>query len=342
MNFSGPTLGLLLVVTAGVWNGCFALPSKRVRVWKWEHIWIVYSAVAMCILPVGLSLVLAPQLLPRIAASPLSIVATVSLFGLLWGLGSVLFGLTLARLGLAIGNALISGIIVLVGSLGPLLIGAARVQPSEFPRLLLGLIILVAAIMLCSFASFARDRKQQQSQTVSAAPRSSLPGIGMAVLAGVLSSALNVGFAYGGRLIESARSDGYHPFAATLMVWIPALVSGLLVNAGYTALLITRGRSWNLFAGAGPSPWVRAVVMGLLWFGAIFLYGYGALILGPAGTVYGWALIVGTSILASTASGAIAGEWRGAGAKPKAMMAASILLFLAAFVILTVNRAGLN
>jgi L-rhamnose-H+ transport protein len=78
--------------------------------------------------------------------------------------------------------------------------------------------------------------------------------------------------------------------------------------------------------------------MGVLWFGAILLYGYGASIMGSAGAVYGWALVTSVSILTSNAWGAITGEWRGAGLKAKTLMLISTVLLVISFVILAVKR----
>jgi L-rhamnose-H+ transport protein len=151
---------------------------------------------------------------------------------------------------------------------------------------------------------------------------------------------LNVGFASGGALAEQAKIQGYSTQLSTLAIWTPALAGGLVVNLIYTGWLVQRGGTWKWFystADAGSS-WLRCLIMAALWFGAIFLYGYGASTMGQAGTVYGWAMTVGTSILVSNIWGAVTGEWRGAGRKPKVLMAVATVLLIGSFVLLAIQR----
>jgi len=109
---------------------------------------------------------------------------------------------------------------------------------------------------------------------------------------------------------------------------------------GYPAYLISRDKSWsNLFANRGNAgSWLRASSMGVLWFGAILLYGIGASSMGSAGAVYGWALIITVSILTSNAWGALTGDWGDSGARPKALMWLSTVLLIGSFAILAGQR----
>lgn len=44
-------LGLALVIFGGMLNGSFALPMKRMPVWKWENTWLVYTLIGMVVGP---------------------------------------------------------------------------------------------------------------------------------------------------------------------------------------------------------------------------------------------------------------------------------------------------
>ena len=41
----------LSLAAAGVLNGSFAVPMKTARRWSFEHIWAVFSILAMAVLP---------------------------------------------------------------------------------------------------------------------------------------------------------------------------------------------------------------------------------------------------------------------------------------------------
>lgn len=333
--------GFLAMMLAGISNGSFAVPAKRVVVWQWEHIWLVYALTAMGVLPLGLALLLAPQVFFRVIAENLVMTLSVAAFGISFGIGALLFGLSLARLGMAISNAMVNGIVVLLGSTGPLFIGAAELDARGKSLLFAGLVTLTISIVLCAAAAMARDRAQGAASQRNISLRSSLVGVSIATASGVLSSMLNTGFAFGGRLIQKAEAVGYSPILASLAVWIPVLLGGLVINAAYTTYLIQRKRTWHVFwqGQQAGNCWLRCLAMGFLWFSAIFIYGYGVSLVGSVGLVYGFAAITAASIMTSNVWGAVTGEWQNSGRNPKLMMTASSILLLVSFVILASQRS---
>ena len=54
--------GLALVVLGGMLNGSFAAPMKKLAVWRWENIWLLYSMVGLLILPWTVALATVPHL----------------------------------------------------------------------------------------------------------------------------------------------------------------------------------------------------------------------------------------------------------------------------------------
>ena len=332
--------GVFVIAAGGLANGTFPVPSKRILIWKWEHIWLIYSAFAMAILPIGLALAFAPQIIRQTLIRDPHLTAQVGGCGLLFGAGSVLFGVSLARLGIAITNALVSGIVVFLGSFWPILVGGVQIDRRHLQWLIFGLTLLILSLILCAGASVSRDRSQQNKLNEVRPSTGAFVAVLLAVLAGCLSSVLNVGFASGAPLIANARIDGSPPLLASLAVWIPALFGGLIFNMGYPAYLISLRGSWPvLFEGHHcVGRWCRSALMGSMWFGAILLYGFGASILGSAGSVYGWALGMSVSILTANVWGVAGGEWNGASFQPKLLMLLSTVLLIASFGVLCFTR----
>lgn len=332
--------GVMACAIAGIANGSFAAPMKRIKIWKWEHIWLVYSLFAYGILPSALALLLAPRVITHVISGAGTAVFRVALFGALWGFGSVLFGLSLVRLGLAVGNAFISSLIVLLGSLGPVLAGGVAVNRRDMIAFMLTLGPLIGGIILCGAAAASRERAKVDGTR--GRHGNAVVGILLAAASGVLSSLLNIGFAAGDSLAAAARAQAVPAPLDTLAIWIPILAGGLMVNLLFTGRLIQKGRSWKSFhttpeaAGA----WAKSFAMAVLWFGAIFAYGSGAMMMGPTGPMYGWAMAVGGSIIAANLWGLATGEWRGSGPRPKWMMAIATALLIISFVILAAQRGG--
>jgi L-rhamnose-H+ transport protein len=336
MMLDGPIKGVLAVILAGFSNGSFPAPSKGITAWKWEHIWLVYSFCAMAVLPVGLALLFSHGTIARQLATDPELALKVAAFGALWGIGSLLFGVSLVRLGMAITNALVNGIVAFLGSLGPILIGSVHVDRGSLLWLIGGLTLLALSLALCTAASITRDRAQGILLSSSGSRSQSIGAVFIAVMAGVMSAMINIGFVYGAPLANSARAAGCPALLASVTIWIPVLLGGLIFNMGYPAYLISRRSSWPTFFRGRKNTvlWVRCSFMGVLWFGAILLYGIGASIIGNEGAVYGWALIVAVSILTSSTWGAVTGEWKDSGAKPKVLMWLSTALLISSLILL--------
>src|SRR5881296_2608271 len=103
------TLGLALVVLGGICQGSFMLPMKYAEKWRWENAWLIFSSTAYLILPWLVAFLTVPQLRNILAhTSGTTIFQT------------LLFGLGVDRLGLALGFAIILGLTAAIGTLVPL------------------------------------------------------------------------------------------------------------------------------------------------------------------------------------------------------------------------------
>src|SRR5215467_12482885 len=112
--------GIGLILIGGIFAGTYTLPMKFAPRWPWEAIWLVYSLAGLLLIPIAVDVVTIPNVLAVYGgASAESLGATV-LFGLGWGIGSVLFGIGVSRLGMSLGFSIILGLTAALGSLVPL------------------------------------------------------------------------------------------------------------------------------------------------------------------------------------------------------------------------------
>ena len=114
--------GTTVVVLAALLNGSFTAPIKKMSGWQWENTWLLFAFSGLLIFPWMLTLATVPNLEEVFRGAPFATVVRVALFGVAWGVGSALFGLGVARVGIALGFALILGITASFGSLFPLAI----------------------------------------------------------------------------------------------------------------------------------------------------------------------------------------------------------------------------
>ena len=99
--------------------GSFYAPIERVRKWSWETTWAVAGLFSWIILPIGVSLILLPSFGGFYAAMGTGLLLRVALFGAMWGIGNVSYGLTMRYLGMSLGIGVAIGVTLIVGTLAP-------------------------------------------------------------------------------------------------------------------------------------------------------------------------------------------------------------------------------
>jgi L-rhamnose-H+ transport protein len=337
MEQSQATLGAAIVVLGGLLHGSFALPLRRIRKWQWENTWLVYSVVATFLFPLLLAALTVPSLFTVYANTPGSTILRVALFGFGWGVGSTLFGQGISRVGMALGFAIVLGITSSLGSLLPLLIlNPEQIGTRKGMILLLGLAIVVAGIIACAVAGAVRE-KDQKGSAAAATQGSFTAGLLICIASGVLSPMLNFGFVFGDSIRQAATNLGARPDLAGNALWAPAMLGGFLANAGYSIWLLNKNKTWTLYRSpdAPASCWWGAILMGVLWFGGISLYGMGASSMGPWGGVLGWPVFMSMVIVTANVHGALGGEWAGASATARALSWLGIAVLIAAIAVIS-------
>ena len=97
----------LLIIFASIFQGSFGLGMKYMAPLKWESWWLIHVTIAMVILPLAWAFIAVPDLadvLSQTFSNPnLQSVAYVAmLFGFLWGIGGILFGVSVPYIGLSL------------------------------------------------------------------------------------------------------------------------------------------------------------------------------------------------------------------------------------------------
>lgn len=329
--------GLTGVLIGGIFNGSFVAPMKRMTRWNWEASWLVYTLAGLLAVPWIAAWLTVPRLLEIYAGASTSSILSVLGYGLGWGVGSVLFGIGVSRMGLAVGYGLILGLIAPIGTFYPLLmLHPERLWTGQGQALMAGTSIVLAGIFLCARAG--RVRELAGAMPASTAPKSSFSGaLLICVLAGIFSPMLNFTFVFGEQLQSKALEFGASRSMASNAIWPLALTAGAVANAGYALLLLKRNKTWgDLRAPAGH--WFWGSLMGVLCFASFLVYGHGATALGDLGGIVGWPLFMSMALITSNILGALSGEWKNA---PRAAWLYSLAgMGLLIVAILVIARGG--
>ena len=103
-------LGVFLVLLGGFSNGSFYMPFKKVKNWSWEVFWIVGGIFSWIIAPWIFSLLTVPNLMGIFSDAGFSQMIKPFVFGILWGIGGLTFGLSMRYLGISLGMAIALGL----------------------------------------------------------------------------------------------------------------------------------------------------------------------------------------------------------------------------------------
>jgi L-rhamnose-H+ transport protein len=318
-------------------SGNCMLPAKFVRSWKWENVWLVFSLISLVILPWSLALLLVNHLGTVYASLELSKFTAPLAFGAGWGIAQVLFGISVARLGLGVAYSIIVGLGAVLGTLVPLFVAQRKsVSTGGLTLLLAGVLLMVLGIALTAWGGHLREKTARGDEPV-ASRRGYLGSILLAVLCGFMAPMLNYSFAFGQDVARQAVALGNSPVRAAYSVWPIALAGGFIPNLAYSVYLLARNRSVSAFRAATPDVFLSSA-MAVLWMGAFALYGMSAVLLGPLGTSVGWGLFQIFMITAAIGSGVLTGEWKGSSGRARAYLGFGLGSLILATVLFTAGN----
>ena len=328
-------LGLFLIVLAGCLQGLFVLPLTFTRRWQWEHSWAAFSLFGMLLFNWLIALVLLPHAFAAYRSVPAAELLTVVAFGAGWGLGAILFGLGMARLGMALGYPVIMGLIASLGALVPLLLrNPAELATLKGAVLLIGMVIVVAGIILCAKASALKGATTGASAVASAGAG----GLLIAVAAGVLSCLPNVGMNYAKGLVRAAEAAGTPEAMAGNVVWALLFTAGFLMNAAYcVGLMVRRGNVRDLWRNEPGRNAAWCALTAILWIGSFYLYGWGAARLGDWGGIVGWPFFICLAIGVGNLAGLWRGEWSGAPKTARVKLNVGLALLVMAVIVIALS-----
>ena len=328
--------GILMVILAGIFQGSFILPMTLVKHWKWENSWLVFSFAGMIVLNFMMAGMFIGDLPEVYAAVPGKDLALLALFGLGWGIGAVLFGVGMDKLGMALGYPIIMGLTASMGALLPLFIlHSSNILQFSGLMVIFGVIIAVIGIIVC-----ARAANMKEGTTAEKGSNNKLQGgIIIAVAAGLLSSLPNIGFSFGSAVAQAAIDSGTSPALAGNAVWALFFSVGFIPNLTYTLFLMFKNKSLDLMISAFDirnAGW--GLLMSVLWIGSFYLYGTSSYNLGKLGSIVGWPLFISLSIVVGNLWGIWRGEWKGSPSDAKSTLNAGLVLLVIAMILFGISN----
>jgi len=326
-------LPILIVVIASLFQGTFGLGMKYVKPMAWEAWWLVHATVAMVIFPLAWALLVVPDLFGVVAQAPANELFTGSLLGFLWGIGGIMFGVSVGYIGMSLTYGIVMGLCSIAGALIPMFLRFDSINPASLPYMIGGLVLLAVAVVIVTVAGLKRDRKlAKEGGEIQGVQKGQAfrKGLIIASVCGLLSSTLAVGFDNTTAIGKLAEEAGALERNTALARWVVVLAGAYLMNAGYALILLIRNKSFSSFKTPGMMKVLKwAIIAGLLWFAALGTYGQGVALMGDIGTMICWPVMLGLSLIVSNAVGVMTGEWKNMGGPLKLMLIGVLVIIVA-------------
>ena len=256
---ANPLIGIVYHWIGGFASATNFIPFRRIRRWSWEIYWIVQGVAAWLIAPILVASIFVPHVFDVLRASPHRALGFAILFGALWGVGGLTFGLAIRYLGIALGYAIALGLCTAFGTLiPPIYSGAIRQITSETPGrvILAGVGVCLLAVVVNGLAGWSKEREiTPEAKAESGESDFSLgKGIGVAIFAGIMSSFFAFGLSAGAPIAQVAKArlvaEGRLDLWQNLPVLVVVLWGGFATNFLWSVILIFRNRSLQQFLGA--------------------------------------------------------------------------------------------
>jgi len=157
-----PLFGVFLHWLGGLSSASFYVPYRKVRHWSWEIFWSVGGLFSWIIAPWIIASLRTNDLLGVLSATPGDVWFWCTLFGALWGLGGLTFGLAMRYLGLSLGMAIALGLTAAFGTLMPPLFSgellSTLIWSFHGQIILLGLVVCLTGIAVIGRAGRSKER----------------------------------------------------------------------------------------------------------------------------------------------------------------------------------------
>lgn len=341
-------LGVIFHFIGGFASGSFYMPFKKVKVWSWESYWIIGGLFSWLIVPPLAAWLTLPGFSEIIANTAPDTIRYTIIFGLLWGVGGLTYGLGVRYLGMSLGNSVVLGFCSAFGALVPSFY--YNLSPTEGKTsftdmisntwglvVLLGVAICLFGIYICGRAGMMKERElPDEIKKQSVSEFSLAKGLVVAITSGVLSSCFNFGIEAGKPMAEAAVAMGLNPLYQNNVTYVVLLWGGLTTNLIWCIILNIRNKTFGDYTNARSplaSNYFFAALAGTIWFLQFFFYGMGESKLGNGAS--SWILHMAFIILIANIWGIMLKEWSAVSKKTRTTFIVGI-----ATIILSVMVVG--
>ncbi|MBI3207754.1 MAG: L-rhamnose/proton symporter RhaT [Candidatus Solibacter usitatus] len=351
---SNPALGVFFHWLGGLASGSFYVPYKGVQRWSWETYWLVGGFFSWILAPWILASIMTSDLIAVLKEAPAENLTWCYIFGALWGLGGLTFGLTMRYLGMSLGMAVALGYCAAFGTLMPPIFRGDFVpkvlHTASGQTILIGIVVCLAGIGAAGLAGMSKEKEMSAEKKKEAIREFDLKkGILVATFSGIMSACFSYGLAAGDPIKEITLRHGTTQLWQGLPVLVVVLLGGFTTNFIWCMILNRRnGTGYEYFSPTVketsadgsvkrvPAPRLRNLLFcalaGTTWYMQFFFYSMGETQMGDY-KFSSWTLHMASIIIFSTLWGIALHEWRGASGRTLRLVILSLALLVGSTVV---------
>ena len=325
-------IGLLIIAVGAFCQSSSYVPINKIKSWSWESYWLVQGVFAWLVFPfIGAWLSVSGigsfgDLLALMQADAKSTWLTI-LFGALWGVGGLTFGLSMRYLGVALGQSIALGTCSALGAiLGPVFTGHSADLTSA---VIIGVVVTLVGIAIIGVAGAMKSAALPEEEKKKAVKDFNFgKGIFVALLAGFMSACFNIGLSFG----QGLYLEGTKPIFQTLPATMLVTFGGFLTNACYCLYQNNKNKTFGDYRQG--SLWGNNILFcglaGLLWYSQFFglSLGKGFLTDYPVLITFSWCILMSLNVVFSNVWGIILKEWKGVSRKTVAVLVCGIIVLI--------------
>lgn len=328
-------IGLLIIAVGSFGQSSSYVPIKKVKEWSWENFWMVQGVFAWLVFPLLGALIAIPEGSSLFALLGEGGALKAIVYGALWGVGGLTFGLSMRYLGVALGQSISLGTCSAFGTLLPALFAGTDLLHGQGLILLLGVCVTLAGIAVIGYAGSLRSSNMTEEQKRAAVKDFALTkGLLVALLAGVMSACFALGLDAGAPIKIAAAAQGVDPLYAGLPVILLVTMGGFVTNAVYCIWQNIRNHSAGEYLSLKGSTLVNNLLFcalaGVLWYSQFFGLEMGKSFLtgSPLLIAFSWSILMSLNVVFSNVWGILLKEWRGSSTRTVTTLVAGLAILL--------------
>ncbi len=343
-------IGIFWVLLAAIMLGFYALPSKYLNNYTVNNTWGVFWLMAMFIVPVLSTMALVDNLGATYSQVSSEIFASIILLSILWGIGNLLWGISISKIGMALGFSLLIGVTTLVGSILPFFMGGIdKLGTSGGMVIIAGILVIMLGIIANGKAGLLREKNENKDVGPGDIPEDNSAmkaGIVMCVIGGLCAAGFNLSYHVADNIGHigaiSQEQYGNSPWIARLAVMLPSFIGSGIATVVYFVIQLSKNKSWGNFITTGSLRNLFLIlIMALVYCASLIIYGLGAYKLGALGTSVGFAIFQSGCIMVANLLGVFTGEWKNAGIKSRQWLFGGLAVMCVGIVIVAIGNGML-